>query len=171
MNKKALVLLSILLLAAMNLFARVDIDLALSSKTGMGINMSKPTDRAFSTRIEAELESIVDLYFDGKKSGVDILFGTDFKQKFTLGAGYTYKSAIDTASDFVVAAGPYFIFGSGCQVGLYFRADAKLGVAKNFFMKVGTGLDFEFLQLKQGGATADLDISIPLPRVAFGWTL
>ena len=171
MVKRFLVLVSLMFISLGCLFADVDIDFALASKTGMAIGMSKPEEGSFSTKIEAELESAIGLYFDGKKSGVDVLFGTDFKQKFTLGAGYTYKTAIDSSSDFVMACGPYCIFGNGCNIGVYTRAEANLRVSESFFVKVGTGIDFDFLQFGKDGASANLAVSIPLPRVAFGWTM
>lgn len=171
MVKRLLMVAALCSIALGSLFADVDIDLALAAKTGMGIEMSKPAEGSFNTRIEAELESMIGLYFDGNKSGIDVLFGTDFKQKFTLGAGYTYKTAIDTTSDFVMAIGPYCIFGSGCDVGVYARAEANLIIAKNFFVKAGTGVNVEFLQFGKDGTSLDLSVSIPLPRIAFGWTM
>lgn len=171
MKKRLIATILLLIVPMLGLFAATDIDLALSAKTGMNINLSKPTDRSFSTKIDAELESIIGVYFDGKKSGLDMLFGTDFKQSFILGAGYAYRTNLEASSDFILAAGPYFKFGNDFNVGFYARAEANLRIVKNFFVKVGTGIDFEFLQFKDSGTSADLLFSIPLPRIALGWAM
>ena len=131
MKKRLITTILLLIVPMLGLFAATDIDLALSAKTGMDINLSKPTDRSFSTKIDAELESIIGVYFDGKKSGLDMLFGTDFKQSFILGAGYAYRTNLEASSDFILAAGPYFKFGNDFNVGFYARADLR-GLEQSF---------------------------------------
>lgn len=171
MKRRIILVLAVMVFALSGLSAAIEAELSLgASETGMSINMTAPEDGAFNTRIEAGLESIVDLYLK-KGNGVDILFGTDFSRTFKLGAGYAYKSKISSSSDLVAAAGPYFIFGNGLEIGVYARADINLHLTSEFFVKIGTGLDVEFLQFRTGGTTTDVDILLPLPRVAFGWKL
>ena len=171
MKKKIMVFALVFAIALSAVSAgSIKADLAIGTQNaGMKLNFKDNGNNGLKSTIEAELGGTVDLVFD-KNIGMNILLGTDFKQEFKLGAGFLYMTNINQSTVISASIGPYFIFGGGTQMGIYLTADFDFLVGKSFFVRVGTGMDFEFLQFGNGqNATSKINIDIPLPRLALGW--
>ncbi len=171
MKKKIMVFALVLAVFASAVSAgTLKADLALGTQdAGMKLNFTDNGNKSLQSKIEANLSGVVDLVFD-KNIGMNILLGTDFKQEFKIGAGFLYMKNINQTTVLSASVGPYFIFGGGTTMGIYLTADFDFLVGKSFFVRVGTGLDFEFLQFGGGReTTSNIDMLIPLPRLALGW--
>ncbi len=172
MKKRIMAIALVLVIAVSAVSAgTVKADLAIGAQNaGMKLNFKdNGSGSGLKSTIEAELNGTVDLIFD-KNIGMNVLLGTDFKQEFKVGAGFLYMSNINQSTVISASVGPYFVFGGGTKMGIYLTADFDFLVGKSFFVRVGTGMDFEFLQFGNGqNATSKINIDIPLPRLALGW--
>lgn len=171
--KKKIVVLAIIALFAVSFASAGSLkaDLAIGTQdAGMKLNFKNSgSDSKLKSTIEAKLSGAVDLVFD-KDIGMNVVFGTDFKEEFKVGAGFLYMTNMNNSSIFSASVGPYFIFGgSETHMGIYLTADFDFILTKSLFLRVGTGMDFEFLQFGGSKTTNNVDIDVPLPRLALGW--
>ncbi len=173
--KKKILILALVALCAMSFLTAGNIkaDVALGTQdAGMMLNFKQQkTSRETSMKstMEANVSGVVDIIFN-KNIGMNFVLGTDFKQEFKVGTGFLYMTSISTSSNFSTSVGPYFIFGGDTtRMGLYVTADFDFNLTKAMFLRVGTGMDFEFLQIKDGDNTTNINIDVPLPRLALGW--
>ncbi len=172
MKKKIIVML---LVAAFALSfvsaATLKADIALGMQdAGMKLSFKNADNsNTLKTSIETNLSGTVDLLFS-KNIGMNVVLGSDFTSEFKVGAGFLYQTSISTSTLFNASVGPYFIFsGNQTHLGIYAEADFDFILAKSLFVRVGTGMDFDFVQFGNGGTTTKTDLCIPLPRLALGW--
>ncbi len=172
MKKKILVLALVAAFALSFISAgSLKADLALGMQdAGMKLSFKNNGDtNKLTSSIEANLSGTVDLLFS-KNVGMNVLLGTDFKSEFKVGAGFLYMTNISTSSIFSASVGPFFIFnGNKTHMGIYVTADFDFILTKSLFIRIGTGMDLDFIQFGGGDTTTNTDVSIPLPRLALGW--
>lgn len=174
--KKKILILALVALCAMSFLTAGNIkaDVALGTQdAGMMLNFKQEknyrNESTMKSTMEANVSGVVDIIFN-KNIGMNFVLGTDFKQEFKVGTGFLYMTSISTSSNFSTSVGPYFIFGSDTtRMGMYVTADFDFNLTKAMFLRVGTGMDFEFLQIKDGDNTTNINIDVPLPRLALGW--
>lgn len=172
MKKKIIVLalvaaFAISFISAGNLKA----DLAIGMQdVGMKLSFKNSGDtNKLTSTIEANISATVDLLFSNN-IGMNVLLGTDFKNEFKVGTGFLYMTNMSTTSIFSASVGPFFIFnGTRTHMGIYLTADFDFILAKSLFLRIGTGMDLDFLQFGGGDTTTNTNVSIPLPRLALGW--
>lgn len=174
--KKKILILALVALCAMSFLTAGNIkaDVALGTQdAGMMLNFKQQknyrNESTMKSTMEANVSGVVDIIFN-KNIGMNFVLGTDFKQEFKVGTGFLYMTSISTSSNFSTSVGPYFIFGGDTtRMGMYVTVDFDFNLTKAMFLRVGTGMDFEFLQIKDGDNTTNINIDVPLPRLALGW--
>lgn len=173
MKKKTLVVLMLVLcLASTSVFAAASSKTQLkfavrpSTKMNVEVESSHNTTSHFTANLDADFAAIFNKGF-----GVYVVLNANFTgNAYGFLVGGAYDTKLNNNIDLFVTVGPSFMFsGSTTTIGAELMCNFDFKVTQDMFIRLGTGLDMDFVKIMKGGNNTTFTMNIPIPSLAIGW--
>ena len=166
---KKFLAITILLLVAIPLFATTKMQLELGVQNA-DISLNYQGDSG-TVKFNAELDLGMNVIFD-EKNGFNLVFAPNLTgNSFTFGGGYIYQTKIGDSTKLLLSAGPRAnIKSSSWSLGVDLSAALQLNLTSKVYISVSTGTVLYVAKFEKGNTKAYIDLTIPLPKIAIGYT-
>lgn len=167
---KKIIAFTILLLATIPLFAantQMKLELGVQN-TDVSLNY---LGNSGTVKFNAKLDMNMNVVFNDK-NGFNVVFAPDLTgNSFIVGGGYVYQTRIGNSTKLLMSIGPRAdIKSSSWSLGFDFNVALHLDLTSKVYIAVSTGTDVYVAQFEKGKTKAYIDLTIPLPKIAIGYT-
>ena len=167
---KKIITILLLLIVTLPVFAantQMKLELGVQN-TDISLNYKGNTG---NVKFNAKTDLNLTVVFDGK-NGFNLVFAPDLTgNSFVVGGGYVLQTKVGNSTKLLVSAGPRInVKSSTWSLGADVSASLHLDLTSKMYLAISTGTEIYLAEFRNGETKAYLDLTIPLPRIAIGYT-